>query len=137
MRRFPTIAQPFTHHQLRVFMIHHSSTRLRQALSSWLLLAGGLACLPAIAAEDAAKMALGKKLFTTATPACALCHTLKDAGAEGAVGPVLDELKPDANRVSKALRDGLGAMPSFKASLSEAEIAALAYYVARASGAEK
>ena len=118
-------------------MIHHSSTRLRQALSSWLLLAAGLACLPAIAAEDAAKMALGKKLFTTATPACALCHTLKDAGAEGAVGPVLDELKPDANRVSKALRDGLGAMPSVKASLSEAEIAALAYYVARASGAEK
>ncbi|MEO7399169.1 MAG: cytochrome c [Polaromonas sp.] len=82
-------------------------------------------------------MALGKKLFTTATPACAICHTLKDAGAEGAVGPILDELKPDANRVSKALRDGLGAMPSFKASLSEAEIAALAYYVARASGAEK
>ena len=118
-------------------MIHHYSTRLRLALSSWLLLAGGLACLPAIAAEDAAKMALGKKLFTTATPACALCHTLKDAGAEGAVGPVLDDLKPDVNRVSKALRDGLGAMPSFKASLSEAEIAALAYYVARASGAEK
>ena len=61
----------------------------------------------------------------------------KDAGSEGAVGPVLDELKPDANRVSKALRDGLGAMPSFKASLSEAEIAVLAYYVARASGGEK
>ena len=49
-------------------------------------------------------MLLGKKLFTTlAVPACAVCHTLKDAGAEGAVGPVLDELKPDAARVSKAL----------------------------------
>lgn len=118
-------------------MIHHSPIRRLRALPSWLLLAAGLASLPAVAAEDAAKMALGKKLFTTATPACAICHTLKDAGAEGAVGPVLDELKPDANRVSKALRDGLGAMPSFKASLSEAEIAALAYYVARASGAEK
>ena len=66
-------------------------------------------------------------------------HTLKDADAdaEGAVGPVLDELKPDANRVSKVLRDGLGAMPSFKATLSKADMAALAYYVAGATGAEK
>ena len=105
----------------------------RLLLSS--LLAAGLACQGASAADDAEKMALGKKLFTTAVPACAVCHTLKDAGSEGAVGPVLDELKPDATRVSKALRDGLGAMPSFKASLSAAEIEALAYYVSRASGA--
>ncbi|MEO7953721.1 MAG: cytochrome c, partial [Polaromonas sp.] len=104
-------------------MIHRSSPPLRLALPPWLFLAAGLAGLPAAAAEDAEKMALGRKLFTTGTPACAICHTLKDAGSEGAVGPVLDELKPDANRVSKALRDGLGAMPSFKASLSEAEIA--------------
>jgi sulfite dehydrogenase len=82
-------------------------------------------------------MALGKKLFTTAVPACAVCHTLKDAGAEGAVGPIFDELKPDAARVSKALRDGLGSMPSFKATLSEEQIAALARYVSRASGGEK
>ena len=106
---------------------------------AWLLLsfllAAGLACQGVLAADDAEKMALGKKLFTTAVPACAVCHTLKDAGSEGAVGPVLDELKPDAARVSKALRDGLGAMPSFKASLSAAEIEALAYYVSRATGA--
>ena len=105
----------------------------RLLLSS--LLAAGLACQGALAADDAEKMALGRKLFTTAVPACAVCHTLKDAGSEGAVGPVLDELKPDAARVSKALRDGLGAMPSFKASLSAAEIEALAYYVSRATGA--
>lgn len=101
------------------------------------LLAAGLACQGAFAADDAEKMALGKKLFTTAVPACSVCHTLKDAGSEGAVGPIFDELKPDAARVSKALHDGLGAMPSFKASLSEAEIDALAYYVSRASGAGK
>lgn len=91
----------------------------------------------AFAADNADKMARGKTLFTTATPACTLCHTLKDADAEGAVGPVLDELKPDANRVSKALRDRLGVMPSFKAALSEADMAALAYCVAHATGAEK
>ena len=94
-----------------------------------------LACQGTFAADDAEKMALGKKLFTTAVPACAVCHTLKDAGSNGAVGPILDELKPDAARVSKALHDGLGAMPSFKASLTEAEIDALAHYVSKASGA--
>ena len=107
-------------------------------LTQSLLLAAVLVGLPAGAAEDVNKMALGKKLFnTTAVPACALCHTLKAAGSEGAVGPVFDDLKPNAERVKKALYDGLGNMPSFKASLSEAEIEALAYFVSRASGAQE
>lgn len=84
-------------------------------------------------ADEAAQMARGKALFSTATPACALCHTLKDAGTEGAIGPVLDELQPDAARVARALQNGVGAMPSFKATLSDEDIAALALYVSRAS----
>lgn len=84
-------------------------------------------------ADEAAQMARGKQLFTTATPACAVCHTLKDARAEGTIGPVLDELQPDMARVARALRDGIGSMPSFKASLSEADIGALALYVSKAS----
>lgn len=115
-----------------------SSAPARRWLSQGLLLAAALVSLSANAAEDADKMALGKKLFTTtAVPACALCHTLKDAGSEGAVGPVFDDLKPNAARVNKALQDGLGAMPSYKATLSKTDIDALAYYVSRASGAEK
>lgn len=108
-------------------------------LSQGLLLAAALVVsLPASAAEDADQMAIGKKLFTAgAVPACALCHTLKDAGSEGAVGPVFDDLKPNAARVKKALYDGLGAMPSYKATLTEAQIDALSFYVSRASGAEK
>jgi cytochrome c6 len=102
-----------------------------------IFLTTALTSFSAGAADDAAQMALGKSLFTTAVPACMLCHTLKDAGAEGAVGPVLDELKPGSARVMKALRDGLGAMPSYKGKLSEEQIAALAYYVSRATGAEK
>lgn len=99
--------------------------RLRALL--WLLLAGP-AC-----AEDA-QLALGKRLFTQgAVPSCTVCHTLKDAGSEGQVGPVLDELKPDAARVATALRNGVGSMPSFKSSLSEEEILALAKYVAAAT----
>lgn len=88
----------------------------------------------AVMAADA-EMELGKRLFTqSAVPACALCHTLEDAGALGAVGPVLDEIKPDAARVAKALRNGLGNMPAFK-TLTEVEIKALARYVSTASGA--
>lgn len=94
-------------------------------------------CTAAAAADDAAQIAVGKQLFLNIAPACALCHTLKDAGSEGAVGPVLDEIKPNAQRVSKALRDGLGNMPSYKALLTEVQIAALAQYVAKASGAGK
>jgi len=90
---------------------------------------------PLQAADDGAQLALGKQLFTQgAAPACALCHTLQAAGAEGAVGPVLDELKPDAARVAKALRNGLGQMPSYKDKLNDEEIAALAAYVSKASG---
>jgi cytochrome c6 len=90
----------------------------------------------AVAADDdAAQMSLGKTLFSTgAVPPCAICHTLKDAGSTGAVGPVLDELQPDAERVVTALKSGIGAMPSYRDSLSDAQMRALARYVAKASG---
>ena len=74
----------------------------------------------------------GRKLFTGVTPACALCHTLKDAGASGAVGPSLDELKPDQDRVVKALRNGIGQMPAFT-QLTPAQVQALARYVEAAT----
>jgi cytochrome c6 len=93
---------------------------------------------PASAADDAAALAAGKALFTGgATPPCALCHTLKDAGTTGAIGPPLDEIQPDAARVEMALRNGIGAMPSYKATLKEDQILALARYVAKASGGAK
>jgi mono/diheme cytochrome c family protein len=47
---------------------------------------------------------------------------------------VLDEIKPSAERVAKALRNGLGSMPSFGAHLSDSQIEALARYVSKASG---
>lgn len=97
---------------------------------------GVLISWPVMAADEASQFALGKKLFTQSSqPACVLCHALRDAGASGAVGPALDELKPDARRVATALRNGIGQMPSYAASLSEAQILALAHYVSRASGA--
>ena len=104
------------------------------------LLFVGLAAvaLAAGAADDAAQLDQGRKLFTQgASPPCAVCHTLSDAGASGAIGPVLDELKPDAERVLAAMRNGIGLMPSFKASLDDAQMRALARYVAQASGGAK
>ena len=97
-----------------------------------------MALLPSAFAADAAQLELGKQLFTrAAVPSCALCHTLQDARSEGAVGPILDELKPDALRVAKALRNGIGQMPSYKATLTDAQIEALAAYVSKASGPSK
>jgi len=96
----------------------------------WLL---ALAAAPVLAADD--DLAEGKALFTKgAMPACAVCHTLKDAGTTGEVGPALDELKPSADRVARALRNGVGLMPSYKDTLSDAQIRAIARYVATASG---
>ncbi|KQV99883.1 cytochrome c [Rhizobacter sp. Root1221] len=96
----------------------------------WLL---ALAAAPVLAAGD--DLAVGKALFVNgAVPACAVCHTLKDAGTTGEVGPVLDELKPSADRVAAALRNGVGLMPSYKDSLTDAQIRAIARYVASVSG---
>jgi cytochrome c6 len=96
----------------------------RLLIAAVALLAGATG---AVAQEDE-----GRKLFTGVTPACALCHRLKDAGAEGAIGPSLDELKPDAARVVKALRSGVGNMPAFP-HLTEAQVQALARYVEQAA----
>jgi mono/diheme cytochrome c family protein len=92
------------------------------------------ACSGACAADDdAALRERGKMLFTGgATPACAICHTLEDAGATGAVGPSLDDLKPDAARVEAVLRKGMGAMPAYT-TLSDEEVKALSVYVERAT----
>ena len=89
-----------------------------------------------VMADEASDFTLGKKLFSSAVPPCGICHTLKDAESEGAVGPILDELKPNQLRVITALNNGLGAMPSFKDKFSAEEIKAIALYVSKASGAK-
>ncbi len=79
----------------------------------------------------------GRRLFLKdATPACAICHTLADADASGKIGPSLDELKPDAQRVTQAVKAGIGAMPPYS-QLSEDQVQAIARYVARAAAASK
>jgi len=89
-----------------------------------------------VVADETSDFLLGKKLFSSTVPPCGICHTLKDAGSEGAVGPILDELKPNQYKVTNALNNGLGAMPSFKDKLSPEEIKAIAIYVSKASSAQ-
>lgn len=111
---------------------------MKARIASLALVAAASLPMAGLAAGEAAQLALGKTLFMQGTvPACSVCHTLKDAGSQGAVGPVLDELKPDAARVATALRNGLGAMPSYKDLLSDEQIKALALYVANATGGAK
>lgn len=92
------------------------------------LVAGG------VSAAEPAVLARGKSLFATAQPACALCHTLQAAGSEGQIGPVLDELKPDAERVLRVLRNGFGVMPSYEGQLTEQDMQALATFVSHSTG---
>jgi sulfite dehydrogenase len=108
---------------------------MRRALPA-LALAAAVAWSGANAAErDSGDAAEGRRLFTTgAVPPCALCHTLKDAGSNAEIGPSLDELKPDPERVAKAIRAGTGVMPAYT-TLSDKDIEALARYVAKYSGA--
>ena len=50
------------------------------------------------------------------------------------MGPNLDERKPDAATVSAIVASGSGSMPSFSGRLSDAEIEAVAQYVATSAG---
>jgi mono/diheme cytochrome c family protein len=74
----------------------------------------------------------GSDVFASA--GCANCHTLKAAGANGRVGPSLDDLKPAAAAVEAQVTNGGGGMPAFKGTLSPAQIKAVASYVASSAG---
>ena len=74
----------------------------------------------------------GKKVFLSA--GCTGCHTLKDAGSHGTVGPNLDDAKPDLAKVVDRVTHGKGAMPSFKGQLADKQIADVAAYVVKATG---
>jgi mono/diheme cytochrome c family protein len=81
---------------------------------------------------SASASAQGKQVFTSA--GCKGCHTLKDAGATGTVGPNLDDLKPNEARVKRQVIKGGGPMPSFKGKLSNAQIDAVSAYVSSVAG---
>ena len=75
----------------------------------------------------------GKQVFLS-TAACGGCHTLADAGTSGNVGPNLDDAMPTYDKVLTQVTNGGGAMPPFKDSLTQQQIADVAAYVSSVAG---
>jgi mono/diheme cytochrome c family protein len=73
----------------------------------------------------------GKAVFASA--GCGGCHTLKDAGSTGTVGPNLDQRKPALAKVLLRVTYGKSPMPSFKGQLTPQQIADVAAYVVQAT----
>ncbi len=85
------------------------------------------------AGGESAAVAAGKTVFTAN---CGTCHTLKEAGTSGTVGPNLDELEPAMATVEHQVETGGGGMPAFKGQLSAEEITDVATYVSTVAGTE-
>jgi cbb3-type cytochrome c oxidase subunit III len=73
----------------------------------------------------------GKQIFVAK---CGSCHTLKAAGTTGTQGPNLDVLKPPFPIAKNQVIKGGGIMPAFKGVLNDAQINAVARYVADHAG---
>jgi mono/diheme cytochrome c family protein len=84
---------------------------------------------------ESALAAEGKTVFTTT---CGSCHTLKEAGTSGEIGPNLDELEPSLATVEHQVINGGGPMPAFgnEGILKSNEIKAVATYVSSVAGTE-
>jgi mono/diheme cytochrome c family protein len=74
----------------------------------------------------------GAKVFADA--GCGNCHTMRAANSTGSVGPNLDEIRPNEQKVIQQVTNGGNGMPSFKDKLSAAEIKEVAGFVATAAG---
>ena len=91
---------------------------------------GGAEELPALKLKGDATA--GKQVFASA--GCKGCHTLKDSGANGNVGPNLDDVKPPFELVVERVTKGKGVMPPFGDQLKPQQIADVAQYVSQVAG---
>ncbi len=84
---------------------------------------------------DDAKMLKGLEIFNE-TAACAGCHTMKAAGAEGNVGPNLDTVDLTLESVIDMVTYGLGVMPAYgeEEILTPEEIEIVSKYVVNSAG---
>jgi mono/diheme cytochrome c family protein len=73
----------------------------------------------------------GRALFRAT---CGGCHTLAAARTTGKAGPNLDDERPSADKVVEQMIEGGGGMPSFRGSLTRAQMNRIAAYVAQAAG---
>ena len=87
-----------------------------------------------IIADEANKIK-GLEIFNE-TAACAGCHTMKAAGAEGNVGPNLDTVDLTLESVIDMVTHGLGVMPAYGEDeiLTAEEIKTVSTYVVNSAG---
>jgi len=78
-------------------------------------------------AADAATLAKGRDIFTNY--GCGGCHSLAAAGAEGHVGPVLDNPTLTKDVIVDRVVNGSGPMPAFGDQLSKEDLSALAAFI--------
>ncbi len=117
----------------RVDKVFAAVTWLAAVLAVVMLLFG-----PALVAHDQAMGASGgapygvspvdgKQVFINN---CGSCHTLAAAGTTGQIGPNLDQISLPTSQVVSKVRQGGGSMPAFGNRLGDAEINAVAAFVA-------
>ncbi len=84
---------------------------------------------------DEKKMLKGLEIFNE-TAACAGCHTMKAAGADGNVGPNLDTVDLTIESVIDMVTYGLGVMPAYGEDgiLTKEEIEIVSNYVVNSAG---
>ena len=70
----------------------------------------------------------GKEVFLESGN-CAACHSLADAESNANIGPNLNEIRPEIQRIIIAVKNGIGVMPAMEGVLSNEEIEAVAHYV--------
>ena len=75
---------------------------------------------------------IGKEIFLN-KGGCASCHALADAGSNAAIGPNLNQIRPNISRVMTAVKNGIGIMPAYEGQLSTEEIKAVSHYVSISS----
>ena len=74
------------------------------------------------------KMILGLEVFNNKAQ-CGLCHVLEAANSDGQIGPNLDQLKLQKERIIYTVSNGIGVMPAFQDTLTPDEIEAVAHYI--------
>ena len=74
------------------------------------------------------KMVLGLDVYNNKAQ-CGVCHSLQAAGSDGQIGPNLDMLKPQMEKIISAVTNGIGVMQPWEGILTEKEIEAVAYYI--------
>jgi mono/diheme cytochrome c family protein len=97
-----------------------------------LVLAAVRARHPRRAHRDRPRVGLQAQPLALDEAPCALCHKLAAANATGEIGPNLDELKPNEEKVRRAVERGVGNMPPFGEVLSKEQIDAVTKFVADA-----